>query len=113
MGILPSRRGNKKPKHGSSRSGVIETSLLIPPANVKQPSTMQILDMVPYNPPDVTLSKPPNRPPNSGPKTLLKSEGLACDRFKQVVSDKDVAICYDKSMKDFKQSTVNNFFKVL
>ena len=113
IGSLPSHQGNKKPRHGMSKSRVIKIGPLIFPANVKQPFTVQILDVDLSNPPDVIPSKRPTGPPNSGPKTLLRSEGLAQDRFKQVVSDKDVAICYDMSMKEFERSTVHNLFKVL
>ena len=73
---------------------------------------MKILDLDLSNPPNVTLSKPSTEPPNSGPKTLLRSEGVAWDRFKQAVSDMDVAIYYDMSVKEFEQSTVYNLFKV-
>ena len=74
---------------------------------------MQILDMDLSNPPNVTPSKRPTGPPDSGPKTLLRSEGLARDRFKQAVSDKDFAICCDMSVKEFERSTVHDLFKVL
>ena len=113
MGSLPSRQGNKKPRHGLSKSGVIETGPLIPLTNVKQPFMVQILDVDSSNPPGVNPSKRPIGPLDSGPKTLLRSEGLAWDRFKQAVSDKDVAICCDMSVKEFELSTVHNLFKVL
>ena len=45
--------------------------------------------------------------------TLLRSEGFAWERFQQVVSDEDVAICSDMSVKEFEQSTVHDLFKVL
>ena len=63
--------------------------------------------------PDVDSAKPsPTRPPDSGPMTFLRSEGLPWDKFKQVVTDKDIAICYDMSMKEFERSTVHDLFKV-
>ena len=40
---LPSRRGHKKAKHGSSKFGIIKLSFVIPPAS-KQPS-VQILNL--------------------------------------------------------------------
>lgn len=108
MGSLPSRRGNKKPRHGSSKPG-IKTSSFIPPTPAKQPSMVQIVDVEPSNPPKVTSSKPPS----SSPMTYLRSEGLEWDRFKQAVYDEDIAFCYDMSMKDFERSTVHDLFKVL
>jgi len=38
--------------------------------------------------------------------TLLRSEGLAWERFQQVVPEEDVAICYDMSVKEFERSTI-------
>ena len=64
--------------------------------------------------PDVDPSKPPPvGPPDNGPMNLLRSEGLAWDRFKQAVTDKDIAICYDMFVKKFERSTVHDLFKVL
>ena len=45
--------------------------------------------------------------------TLLRSEGFAWERFQQVVSDEDVTICSDMSVKEFEQSIVHDLFKVL
>ena len=52
--------------------------------------------------PDVSLSLlSVVAPPKSSLLTLLRSEGLAWDSFQQAVTDKDVSICYDMSMKEF------------
>lgn len=112
MGSPPSRRGIKKPRHNSSKFGVVETSLFISPAIAKQPSTVQILDVDPSNPLDATPAKTPTSPPDNDLMTLLRNEGLAWDRFKQAVSDKDIAICYDMYVKEFERSTVHDLFKV-
>jgi len=45
--------------------------------------------------------------------TLLESEDLAWEKFNQAVTDKDVAICFDMSMKEFEHSTIHDLFKVL
>lgn len=111
MGSLPSHRGNKKTRHGSSKSGAVKTDPFIP--STKQPSRVQIVGANSSNPPDATLCKTPIGLPDSGPMTLLRSEGLAWDRFKQAVSDTDVAICYDMFVKEFERSTVHDLFKVL
>ena len=70
---------------------------------------MQILDLDLSNPPEVT----PSKPLSGSPMTLFKSEGLAWESFQQVVSEEDVAICYDMSVKEFERSTVHDLFKVL
>ena len=44
--------------------------------------------------------------------TLLDNEGLAWERFNQTVTNEDVAVCYDMSMKEFERSTVHDVFKV-
>ena len=52
--------------------------------------------------PSANLSNLPFKAPlsNDGPMTLLKSENLAWNRFKQVVRNKDISICYDMSVKE-------------
>ena len=107
MDSLPSCRGHKKAKHGLSKFKVVKAGSFIPPAPAKQPS-MQILDKEPSNP-EVT----PSKPPSGSLMTLLSSESLSWERFQQAVSEKDVAIGYDMSVKEFKQSTVHDLFKVL
>ena len=70
---------------------------------------MQILNLDLSNTLEVTLSKPPS----GSPMTLLRSEGLAWERFQQAVSEEDVAICYNMSVKEFERSIVHDLFKVL
>ena len=43
---------------------------------------------------------------------LIENKDLAWERFKKVVSDKDIAACYDMSLKDFEHSGVHDLFKV-
>lgn len=78
-GSLPSRRDNKKPKHGSFTSSnllVVNINLSIPPAVSKQPS------MAKTPLPDASPSIPfVVAPPKGCPLTLLRSECLAWDRF--------------------------------
>ena len=73
MGSLPSHWGHKKARHGSSKSGVVKAGFVVPSTSVKQPSTVQILNLDSSNTLKVTLSKPPS----GSLMTLLKSEGLA------------------------------------
>ena len=107
MGSLPSHRGHKKAKHKSSKSRVIKHGLVVPPAPAKQPS-VQILDKEPSNP-EVTQSKPHK----SSPMNLLENEDLAWERYQQAMTEEDVAVCYDMSVKEFEHSTVHDLFKVV
>ena len=109
MGSLPSHRGHKKARHRSSKSGLVKACSVVPLAPAKQPSTLQILDLDSSNPPKATSSKPPS----GSPMTLLRSEGLAWERFQQVVFKEDIAIYYDMFVKEFERSTVHDLFKVL
>ena len=43
---------------------------------------------------------------------LLENEDLAWERFQKAVTDKDVAVCYDMSLKEFEHSVVYDLFKV-
>lgn len=108
-GNLSSHQGNKKQKVDSSTPSitpVVVLDLLVPMAKSRADTFLMRLD--------VDQSKPsPLGPPNSGPMTLLRSEGLAWDRFKQAVTDTDIAIFYDMSVKEFEQSIIPDLFKVL
>ena len=43
---------------------------------------------------------------------LNENEDLAWGRFEKVVSEEDIAACYDMSLKDFEHSSVHDLFKV-
>ena len=112
---FPSRWGNKKPKLGSftlSKCLIIEVDPSVPLAITTQPSMTP--KVITPSIPDASPSLNPSTvaPPKSYPLTLLRSESLAQDRFQQPVTDKDVTICYDMSMKEFEQSTIHDLFKV-
>ena len=68
---------------------------------------MQILDEKPSNP-EVTLSKTSK----SAHMNLLENENLPWERYQQVVTKEDVAVCYDMSAKEFKHSIIHDLFKV-
>ena len=106
MGSLPSRQGHKKTKRKSSKSGAVKPGLVIPHTLAKLPS-VQILDEKPSNP-EVTLSKTSK----SAHMNLLENENLPWERYQQVVTEEDVAVCYDMSAKEFKHSIIHDLFKV-
>nr|XP_023905687.1 uncharacterized protein LOC112017466 [Quercus suber] len=45
------------------------------------------------------------------PSNIIENEDLAWERFKQAVTDEDINVCYDMSLKDFEHSGVHDLFK--
>ena len=43
---------------------------------------------------------------------LLENEDLAWERFEKAVTNEDVAVCYDTSLKKFEYSAIHDIFKV-
>ena len=43
---------------------------------------------------------------------LLKNEDLAWERFQKAMTDEDMAVCYDMSLKEFEHSAVHDLLKV-
>ena len=43
---------------------------------------------------------------------LIENEDLAREHFEKAVANKDIATCYDMSLKDFEHSDVHDLFKV-
>ena len=43
---------------------------------------------------------------------LIENEDLAWECFEKAVFDKDIAACYDISLKEFEHSSVHDLFKV-
>ena len=110
-GNLPSHRGNKRPK-------VDSLMLSTTPVVVLDPATSTTFAQLPvFSKVDACLppfvaepsnSSPKAPPPEDGPMTLLRSENLAWNRFKQVVRNEDVSICYDMFVKEFKHSMIHD-----
>ena len=121
LGNLPSRRGNKKAKHGSSKLGIVKLGLPNPPS---QQPLVQIYDVdsfvptevIPSVPTEVILSKviapTLSQPSQRVPMNLIENEDLAWERFQKAMIDEDVAACYDISLKDIEHSGVHELFKV-
>ena len=112
IGNLPSRRG-KKAKHVSSQT----TKPNLPPL---QPS-IKIYDVDSSTPTETTPSKTPpsktvpttSQPSTHVPTNIIENENLAWERFQKAVTNEDINVCYDMSLKDFEHSGVHNLFKVI
>ena len=44
---------------------------------------------------------------------IIGNESLAWERFQKAVTDEDINVCYDMSLKDFERFGVHNLFKVI
>lgn len=100
---LPSHRGNKRPRVDSSMPSKTPVIILNPaalPAFVQRPMVPKV---------DAPIPRPNAELSSSSPKALPPE---TVSRFKQVVRNKDVSICYDMSVKEFEYSTIHNLFKV-
>ena len=113
IGNLPSRRG-KKAKHVPS-----QTAKPNPPP--PQPS-IKIYDVDSSTPTETTQSKTPlskttvpatSQPSAHVPTNIIENENLAWERFQKVVTDEDINVYYDMSLKDFEHSGVHDLFKVM
>ena len=114
LGDLPSRRGREK-KHKSTKPQDVKS----PPPISNQESPVQILtlDSEPKDPQSKKISSivhtpTSSIPPKEVPQHLLGNEDLAWERFTTVVTDVDVAACYNMSLKYFEHSGVHDLFKV-
>ena len=112
IGSLPSRRGNKKQKVDSPMPSTTPVVVLNPAAPTAKPMVPKIDSSLTR--PDAKSSNPSLKAPlsNDSPLTLLRSENLAWNKFKQVVRNEDVFVCYDMSIKEFEHSTIHDLFKV-
>ena len=114
---LPSRRG-KKAKHMSSQAAK-------PNSPPPQPS-IKVYDVYSSTPTKTTPSKtPPSKahlskttaPATSQPSAfvlanIIENGNLAWEHFQKAVTDEDINVCYDMSLKDFEHSGVHDLFKV-
>ena len=53
-----------------------------------------------------------SQPSQQVPSNIIENEDLAWEHFQKVVTDKDINVCYDMSLKDFEHSGVHDLFKV-
>ena len=86
-----------------------------------QPS-IKIYDVDSSTPTETTPSKTPpskttvpatSQPSAHVPTNIIENENLAWKHFQKVVTDEDINVCYDMSLKDFEHSGVHDLFKVM
>ena len=73
----------------------------------------ELLDPPSAHAPSIIRAPVSSQPSSQVPLNLLGDEDLAWERFERVVTDQDVAACYDMSLKDFEHSGVHDLFKVI
>ena len=91
--------------------------------NLPQPqSSIKIYDVNLSTPIETTSSKTPpskrivpaiSQPSPQVPTNIIENENLARERFQKAVTDEDINVCYDMSLKDFEHSGVHYLFKVI
>ena len=113
IGNLPSRRG-KKAKHVPSQ--------IVKPNPPPPQSSIKIYDVDLSTPTETTSSKTPpskttvpatSQPSAHVPTNIIENESLAWEHFQKAVTDEDINVCYDMSLKDFEHSDVHDLFKVM
>ena len=92
-------------------------------ANLPPPQpSVKIYDLDSFTPTETTPSKiPPSKttvpatsqPSAHVPTNIIKNESLAWECFQKAVTDEDINICYNMSLKDFERSGVHDLFKVM
>ena len=99
IGNLPSWRG-KKAKHVSSQTAKPN----LPPPQ----SSIKIYDVDSSTPTETTLSKTPpskttvpatSQPSAQVPMNIIENENLAWEHFQKAVTDEDINVCYDMSLR--------------
>ena len=108
IGNLPSRRG-KKAKHVPSQT--------VKPNPLPPHSSIKIYDVDSSTPTETTPFKTPlskttvlatSQPSALVPTNIIENENLAWERFQKAVTDEDINVCYDMSLKDFEHSGVHD-----
>ena len=112
IGNLPSRRG-KKAKHVPSQA--------VKPNSPPPQSSIRIYNVDLSTPTETTPSKTPpskttalatSQPSALIPTNINENENLTWERFQKAVTDEDINVYYDMSLKDFEHSGINDLFKV-
>ena len=53
-----------------------------------------------------------SQPSQQVPSNIIENENLAWKRFQKAITDEDINVCYDMSLKDFEHFGVHDLFKV-
>ena len=64
-------------------------------------------------PPSKTTMPAISQPSPQVPTNIIENENLAWERFQKAVTDEDINICYDMSLKNFEHFGVHDVFKVI
>ena len=111
---LPSHLKDKRAKHRSSKTGVVKPSLTIP--LTFQQSSIKVHDVDSFMPikvtPSMTTAPTLSQPSQRVPMNLVENKDLAWEQFQIAVINKDMAACYDMSLKEFEYSTIHDLLKV-
>ena len=117
IGNLPSRRG-KKAKHVPSQTvkpnpPPPQSSIKIYDVDSSTPTeTMPFKTSPSKTPLSKTTVPATSQPSTHVPTNIIENENLAWERFQKTVTDEDINVCYDMSLKDFEHSGVHDLFKV-
>ena len=85
-------------------------------------SSIKIYDVDSSTPTETTPSKTPpsktivpatSQPFAHVPTNIIKNESLAWERFQKAITDEDINVCYNMSLKDFERSDVHDLFKIM
>ena len=114
LGDLPSRCGREK-KHKSAKPQDVKSPPPVP--NQGFPVQILTLDSKPKDPPSkkvlsIVHAPTSSLPSKEVPQHLMGNEDLAWERFTTAVTNVDVSVCYNMSLKDFEYSGVHDLFKV-
>ena len=106
---LPSCCKEKRVKHRLSKPG-------LPILPTSQQLSIQIQDLdqskLDIIPSSKTIVPTSSQPSQRVPLNLIEKEDLAWERFEKVMTDENVAVCYDMSLIEFEHSAVYDLFKV-
>ena len=113
IGNLPNRRG-KKAKHVLSQIAKPNLPLPQPSIKIYDVDSSTSTETTPTKtPPSKTTMPATSQPFAHIPTNIIENENLARERFQKAVTDEDINVCYDMSLKDFERSGVHDLFKVM
>ena len=102
------------------------SSQAVKPNSPPPQSSIRIYDVDSSTPTETTPSKTPpskthpskttapgtSQPSALVPTNIIENENLAWECFQKAVTNEDINVCYNMSLKDFEHSGVHDLFKV-